>query len=78
MAHIPLQGTLFSIFGTILAIFLNVLRNVKNSFDILHKCFHITVMVTKLKNVLGISMLWIFLDIFCPFCTMPQKESETI
>ena len=37
-APISLLGALCSIFGLILGIVLSVLRNVRDSFDILHKC----------------------------------------
>ena len=50
--------------------FLNVLRNLKDSPDILHKCLDITVVVIKPKNVLGLPLLWAFLDVFVPFCSL--------
>ena len=57
----------------ILWIFLNALRNLKHSLDILHECLYITVVVTKLRNVFGLSLLWTFFGVFGPFCTMFLK-----
>lgn len=54
----------------ILIIFLNVMRNLKLSLDILNKCLCITVVVTKLKNVLGLPLLWKFFGVFGQFCSM--------
>ena len=47
---ILLLGGLCNIFGPILGILLNILRNVKHFLDILHECLDITVVVTKLRN----------------------------
>ena len=55
---------------SILIIFLNVMRNLKHSLDILNKCLFITVVVTKLKNVLDLSLLWKFFGVFGQFCSM--------
>ena len=38
----------------------------------LHECLYITVVVNNLRRVLGISLLWIFLGVFGPFCTVSQ------
>ena len=62
-ARIPLLGALCNIFGSILGILFNVLRNLKHSLDNLHECLDITVVVTKPRNVLVFPLLWTFLDI---------------
>ena len=46
-------GGIMQYFGLILGILHNVLRNLKHSIDILHECLDITVVVTKLVNVLA-------------------------
>ena len=71
-ARIPLLGALCSTFGPILGIFLNDLRNLKDSLDILHECIDITAVVTKLKNVSGFPLLWTFCGVCGTFCTCPQ------
>ena len=58
------------IMQTILGIFHNISRNLKYSLDILQECLEITAMVTKVKNVLGLPLLWTFLGISVPFYTM--------
>ena len=64
---------LCNIFGPILGIFLNVLRNVKHSLDFFHECLNITVAVTKLRKVLGLPLSWTFLFAFGSFCTISLK-----
>ena len=49
-------GELNNIFGSILGIFLDVLRNVKHSLDFFHQCLNITVVVTKLRKVRGLPL----------------------
>ena len=53
-------------FGPILSIFFHVLRNEKHSLDIFHECLDIKVVVTKLRNVLGIPQRWGFFWCFWP------------
>ena len=43
--------SLWGIMQPMLGIFLNVLRNLKHSLDLLHECHDITVMVTKLRTM---------------------------
>ena len=59
--------------GLILGIVLSVLRNLRDFFDILHRCLDIIVLVTKLKNLLGFHLLWIFAGFFRLFCSMFLK-----
>lgn len=49
------------------------LERLKTDIDILNKCLDISVVVTKLKNMLWLSLLWTFYDVFGPFCTMFPK-----
>ena len=70
---------LHSTFGPILDIFLNVLENLKYFLDILLECLDITVVVTKIKNMLGLFLLWICLGVFGPIgimllCTSNSRE----
>ena len=62
--YIPLLGALWSILGPTLGTFLNALRKLKHSLDILHECLDITMVVTKLRNVLGLPLLWAFFGCF--------------
>ena len=57
-------------FGSFLGILLNVLRNLKHYIDIWHECLDITVVLTKLRNVLGFPLLWTFLGVLGPFNTI--------
>ena len=59
--------------GLILGIILSVLRNLRDFFDILHRCLDIIVLVTKLKNLLGFHLLWTFAGFFRLFCSMFLK-----
>ena len=59
--------------GLILGIVLSVLRNLRDFFDILHRCLDIIVLVTKLKNLLGFHLLWTFAGFFRLFCSMFLK-----
>ena len=58
-----------NIFGSILGVLPNILRNVKQSLDNLYEWLDITAVVTKLRNVLDLALLWIFLGAFDLFCT---------
>ena len=69
-ARILLLGELCSIFGPVFGIFLNLLRNLKHSLDILHECFGVTLMVSKQENVLCLLLLltyWCFWSMFYYF-----------
>ena len=48
-ARIPVLRALCSFLGSILGIFLNILRNLQDYLDILHICFYINFVVSKLK-----------------------------
>ena len=50
----------YTIFRPNLGVLLNVLRNVEHFLDILHECPNITLVVTKLRNVLGSPLLLTF------------------
>ena len=65
-AHIPLMWA----FCCIWVIFLNVLRNLKHSLDILHGCLDITMVVSKLKNIFSLTQCWTFFGVFSPFFIM--------
>ena len=56
----------WSFLGPIFSIFFNVLRNEKHSLDTFHECLDITVVVTKLRNVLGFPQPWGFFWCFWP------------
>ena len=80
MARIPLLGTLSCILGPVLGIFLNVLGNLKYSFDILHECLDIIMVIDKLKNVLGslyFEHFWVFLVRFV-VCSSTSREPSNI
>ena len=53
---------------------LHVLRNLKHSLDILQESLDITVVITKLKTVLGLPVFWTFCNAFDPFCSMLLKD----
>ena len=69
-ARVSLLGALCCIFVPILGTFCNALKHLKHSLDILHECLDITVVVTKLKFVLGLYKLLTFFSIFGPLCTI--------
>ena len=50
--YLSAGGVTCTIFGPILSIFLNILRNVKDTPDIFHECLDITVVLIKLKIIL--------------------------
>ena len=75
-ACIPLLGPLCSIFGTVLSIFINALRNLKCSLDILNKCLDNTAVVTKLKNVLSVPLLHFFGVFLVYFVVCFSKNSK--
>ena len=68
---------LYSTFGPILGIFLNVLGNLIYFLDILLECLDITVVVTKLKNMFGLFLLWICLGVFGPIGIMLLCSSNS-
>ena len=57
----------------ILGAFLNILRNSKHSLDILHESLDTTMVVTTLRNMLGLTLLWAFFGVFSPFCIIFLK-----
>ena len=72
-------GTLCNIFGPILGILLNVLRDLKRSLDILHECLDITVVVTKLSDVLAslcFEHFWVLLVYFVLFSSNSREQSQ--
>ena len=88
-AHLPtylMYGHLYSILEPFLDIFLNGLRNLKHSLNVLHECLKKIVMVAKLKYILDLSLFRTILDIFVPFfssffmnfCLSFFSEIETI
>ena len=62
--HVSLCWGHCPVFELIFVIFLNVLRNLKDFLDILHKWLDITVVITKFKNVLDFPLLWTFVVYF--------------
>lgn len=63
----------WGIMKLILGAFLNILRNSKHSLDILHENLDTTRVVTTLRNVLGLTLLWAFFGVFGPFCSIFLK-----
>ena len=75
LANISHHVSLCNTMQPTLCIFLNVLVNLKHSLDtfFLHQCLVITVVSSKLRNVLSLSLLLALLRVFGSFCTMFLK-----
>ena len=65
-------GNYVVIFGPVFGIFLNLLRNLKHSFDILHECFVVTLMVSTQENVLDLLLLLTFRCFWSMLYYFPQ------
>ena len=60
----------------ILSILHNVLRNVKICLGIFLECLDITLAVTKVKNILGLPLLWKFFSFLVYFVLFPSNSRE--
>ena len=75
-ACISMMVEFCSSFWSNIGILSHVLRNLKHSLDIWHKTLDIIAVVTKLKNVLSLFLLCIFLDVSVQFLVCPSNIRE--